>query len=36
MGFNPFQPHKQDFADIAMLVGAVVVILGLVLWAILG
>jgi hypothetical protein len=36
MGFNPFRPQRRSFADYAMVVGALLVLLALVLWAILG
>jgi len=37
MGFNPFRPRKGSRkADYAMVVGAVVVVLLLVAWALLG
>lgn len=36
MGFNPFRPHERNFADIAMVAGAVALTLLVVLWAIWG
>jgi len=37
MGFNPFRPRKGSRkADYAMVVGAVIVVLLLVAWALLG
>ena len=36
MGFNPFRSHERNTADIAMVVGAVVLTLLVVLWALLG
>jgi hypothetical protein len=36
MGLNPFRPQSVSPADIAMVVGAVVVVALLVAWAILG
>jgi hypothetical protein len=36
MGFNPFRPQRRSFADYAMVAGALLVVLALVLWALLG
>jgi hypothetical protein len=36
MGLNPFRPQTVSRADIAMVVAAVVVVVALVAWAILG
>jgi hypothetical protein len=36
MGLNPFRPQRRSFADYAMVVGALVVIVLLVLWAVFG
>lgn len=36
MGFNPFRAKRRTFADYAMVVGALVVLIALVLWAIFG
>jgi hypothetical protein len=36
MGLNPFRPQSVSAADIAMVVGAVVAVVALVAWAILG
>jgi hypothetical protein len=36
MGLNPFRPQTVSRADIAMVVGAVVAVVALVAWAILG
>ncbi len=36
MGLNPFRPHGVTAADIAMVVGAVVVVALLVAWAVFG
>jgi hypothetical protein len=35
VGFNPFQQHDRDLVDIAMVVVTVLVVLGLVAWAVL-
>ncbi len=36
MGFNPFRPGSRGPADIAMVVGAIIVTAAVVVWAILG
>jgi hypothetical protein len=36
MGLNPFRQHRRTAADYVMVVGAVVVCVALVLWALLG
>lgn len=36
MGFNPFRPHERDPADIAMVVGAVLLTVGVLAWALWG
>lgn len=36
MGLNPFRPQRRSFADYAMVVGALVVLVLLVLWAMFG
>jgi hypothetical protein len=36
MGFNPFRPQRRSFADYAMVGGALLVLLALVLWALFG
>jgi hypothetical protein len=36
MGFNPHHPHRRSAADYVMVVAALVVCAGLLLWAFLG
>ena len=36
MGFNPFREHRTNALDIALVVGAMVVAVGLVAWAMMG
>jgi hypothetical protein len=36
MGFNPHRPHRRSPADLLMVGGALIVVVGLVLWAVLG
>jgi hypothetical protein len=36
MGFNPFRSHERNLADIAMVAGAIVVIAGVLAWALWG
>jgi hypothetical protein len=36
MGLNPFRPQSVSPADIAMVVGAIVVVAALVAWAVFG
>jgi hypothetical protein len=36
MGFNPFRQQRRVVADYAMVVGALVVVAALVLWAVFG
>jgi hypothetical protein len=36
MGFNPFRPQRRSFADYAMVAGAAIVVVLLVLWALFG
>jgi len=36
MGFNPFRPQRRTAADYLMLIGALLAVLALVLWAFLG
>ncbi len=36
MGFNPFRPQSKSALDVAMVVGALAVTLGVVLWALFG
>jgi hypothetical protein len=36
VGLNPFRPTNTSLADYAMVIGAVLVIVALVAWAILG
>jgi hypothetical protein len=36
MGFNPFRQQRRSVADYAMVVGALVVVAALVLWAVFG
>jgi hypothetical protein len=36
VGFNPFRSQRRSFADYAMVVGALLVLLALVLWAMFG
>ncbi len=34
MGFNPFRPARKGAADLALVAGTIIVVIGLVLWAI--
>ena len=36
MGFNPFRPQRRTAADYLMVIGALVAVVALVLWAFLG
>lgn len=36
MGFNPFRPQSRTGADIALMVGALIVTVGVLVWALLG
>jgi hypothetical protein len=36
MGFNPFRQQRRSAADYAMVVGALVVVAALILWAVFG
>lgn len=36
MGFNPHRTHRRSPADYAMVAGAFVVVVALILWALLG
>jgi hypothetical protein len=36
MGLNPYRPHRNSPADVALVAGAVLVCLLLVLWALFG
>ena len=36
MGFNPFRSNERDLADVAMVIGAVVVTAGVLAWALWG
>jgi len=36
VGFNPFRPARKDGVDLALVAGAIIVILGLLAWAIWG
>ncbi len=36
MGFNPYRKHRRSPADLAMVIGAVLVVLLLLAWAIAG
>jgi hypothetical protein len=36
VGFNPFHRHQRSPADLVMLAAAVAVVLGLLVWALLG
>lgn len=36
MGFNPFRSRAKDAADVAMVVGAILLTAAVVAWAILG
>lgn len=36
MGFNPFRPARKSVADLALVVATIVVIIGLLSWAIWG
>ncbi|MEX0827201.1 MAG: hypothetical protein WD184_10680 [Acidimicrobiia bacterium] len=36
MGFNPFRKHRTNRLDIALVVGAMLVATGLVVWAMMG
>jgi hypothetical protein len=36
MGLNPFRPQRRSIADYLMVIGALVVVAALVLWAFLG
>jgi hypothetical protein len=36
MGMNPFRPHRRSPADFVMVAAALIVLAGLVLWAIYG
>jgi hypothetical protein len=36
MGFNPFRKHPTNTVDIVLVVGAMLIAVGLVAWAIMG
>jgi hypothetical protein len=36
MGMNPFRPHRRSPADFVMVAAALIVVVGLVAWAIYG
>jgi hypothetical protein len=36
MGFNPFRPRHRDSVDLVMVVGTVVIVVALLVWAIWG
>ena len=36
MGFNPFRPARKSIADLVLVAGTIVVVIGLVVWAIWG
>jgi hypothetical protein len=36
MGMNPFRPHRRSPADFVMVAAALIVVVGLVVWAIRG
>jgi hypothetical protein len=36
VGFNPFRPSSKSALDVALVVGTIVVIVGLLVWAIWG
>jgi hypothetical protein len=36
MGFNPFRPARKNALDLALMAGTIVVIIGLLVWAIWG
>ena len=36
MGMNPFRPHRRSPADFVMVAAALIVVVGLVVWAIHG
>jgi len=36
VGFNPYQKHQANTGDIVLVIAALVIVLSLVLWAVLG
>lgn len=36
MGFNPFRPHTKSTTDIALVIGAILLTLAVVAWALFG